>query len=166
MYITKTAIAWHWVVCTQRQPPRIGGPTRLGACRATKLPISLMDRNYYIYIHKLSHCPSKPRVRTGGPLGTRLDNRLMCCFIGSRATVWASDSTRKTSDTFGAILLSLKQSTTAHDCYETAVPNWLMPSDVPMWCPRGTHLVHQCFSNIGLRIEMEVDRLAWSTLQE
>ena len=29
MYITKTAIAWHWVVCTQRQPPRIGGPTRL-----------------------------------------------------------------------------------------------------------------------------------------
>ena len=71
-----------------------------------------------------------------------------------------------------------KQSTTAHDCYETAVPNWLMPSDVPMWCPRGTHLVHlwcpfgtpvvpiwytrgthlvhQCFSNISLCIEMEV----------
>ena len=83
----------------------------------------------------------------------------MCCFIGSRTTVWASDSTRKTSDTLGAILLSLKQSTTAHDSYETALPNCLMPSGVythlvphpwylfgtpvvPIWYTRGTHLVH------------------------
>ena len=30
-----------------------------------------------IYIHKLSHCPSKPRVRTGGPLGTCLEKQLL-----------------------------------------------------------------------------------------